>query len=200
MSRLYHSARRYEAAEERILGRAEAAEAQFLQLKALIEAIEGADTLEALQALGAQAPAKQAKQRASTVKGVPPRLPYKRYIRQKTGQEIRVGRGAKDNDALTFRHSKGHDLWFHIRGPPGAHVTIPNPGPSPSLDLLLDGAILALKYGGRQVGDDGEVSYTRVKYVKRAPGGVPGRVTHSQDKTLYVRISEESLAGLKRED
>jgi hypothetical protein len=43
---------------------------------------------------------------------------------------VRVGRGAKDNDALV-KSARGHDLWLHARDRTGAHVIIPSTGRHP---------------------------------------------------------------------
>ena len=40
--------------------------------------------------------------------------------------EIRVGKGAGDNDKLSLEpeHRDGHDWWLHAAGCPGSHVVI----------------------------------------------------------------------------
>jgi predicted ribosome quality control (RQC) complex YloA/Tae2 family protein len=40
------------------------------------------------------------------------------------GFEILVGKGAKDNDHLTFRVAKSNDLWLHAADYPGSHVVV----------------------------------------------------------------------------
>ena len=47
---------------------------------------------------------------------------YHREVAEKIGP--RVGKSAKDNDALTLRHAKPNDLWLHVRGMPGSHVLL----------------------------------------------------------------------------
>lgn len=119
-------------------------------------------------------------------------------FRAPSGHEIRVGRRARDNDELTFRHSKGNDVWLHARGRPGAHVVIRAPGPSPSPELLIPAAQLALLHAGMKEGDRGEVTWTRVKHVSKPKGSKPGSVVPTQDKVLYVEIEPETLARLER--
>ena len=41
-------------------------------------------------------------------------IPYRSY-RSSGGLEIRVGRGARHNDDLTFHHSAPDDVWLHAR-------------------------------------------------------------------------------------
>ena len=63
------------------------------------------------------------------------------------GSEIWVGRGAKHNDAMTFRHARGHDIWLHARDAAGAHVILRRSSNSEvHPEALIDAAVLA-KYG-----------------------------------------------------
>lgn len=201
LARFYRLARRHEAAVESLLSRAAAAEERLAELTSLQAAVEVAPDVPSLEGLRLRARVKVEAARAATRHPkAAPRLPYLRF-RSRDGLEIRVGRGAVDNDALTFRHSAGNDVWLHARGTPGAHVVVPcGRGASPPLDTLLDAAALALKHAGRQEGDDGDVSWTHVKHVRRVPGGPPGRVTITHDRTLYVRLTPEALGAISRWD
>ncbi len=127
-----------------------------------------------------------------------PRRPYVPW-RTPSGHELRVGRGAADNDQLTFRHSKGNDVWLHVRGRPGAHVVIRDPGTSPSPELLLLAAQLTLVKSGLSVGDREEVTWTRVKHVSKPKGSKPGSVVPRQGKVLYVEVERDALDVLTRE-
>jgi predicted ribosome quality control (RQC) complex YloA/Tae2 family protein len=126
-----------------------------------------------------------------------PRLPYRAW-RTAGGVELRVGRGARDNDDLTFRHSRGNDIWLHVRGRPGAHVVIRNPGPQPAPELLLLAAQLALRHSGVKEGAREEVAWTRVKHVRKPKGLPPGKVMPTQVKVLYVEAASEELRGLEK--
>lgn len=66
---------------------------------------------------------KKVKQRQGVVNE--PRLPYKVYISH-DGLEIRVGRGAEDNDLLSCdkRYRHNNDWWMHVSGSPGSHIVI----------------------------------------------------------------------------
>src|SRR4029453_7613520 len=50
----------------------------------------------------------------------------RRYL-STDGYEILVGRGARDNDNLTFRVAQPNDLWMHTGDYPGSHVVVRNP-------------------------------------------------------------------------
>lgn len=123
------------------------------------------------------------------------RLPYRSYS-SPSGHEIRVGRGARDNDELTLRLSRGNDLFLHVRGRPGAHVIVCRPGKNPSPALLLLAAQLALANSGIGDGDRAEVLWTRVKEVRKPRGMAPGAVLLRSEKVLYVEASREVLDQL----
>lgn len=125
------------------------------------------------------------------------RLPYRAW-RTPSGFEIRVGRSAADNDALTFRHARGNDVWLHVRGRPGAHVVIRNPGTSPSPELLVIGAQLALAHSGLKEGAREEVAWTRVKEVRKPKGLAPGKVLIRSEKVLYLSTDPAALEKLER--
>lgn len=126
-----------------------------------------------------------------------PRLPYRVY-RAPSGAEIRVGRGARDNDDLTFRHSKGNDVWLHVRGRPGAHVVIRDPGPHPAPELLVVAAQVALQHSGIDGGAREEVAWTRVKWVRKPKGLPPGKVMPEQVKVLYVEADPAVVQALEQ--
>jgi predicted ribosome quality control (RQC) complex YloA/Tae2 family protein len=124
-----------------------------------------------------------------------PSLPYREY-RSRTGQRIRAGRGAQENDALTFRLSKGNDVWLHVRGIHGAHVVVPLERDEPLTDeTLLDAALLAAHHSDARGQLAVDVAWTRVKYVRKVKGS-PGAVTFSQDKTVLARQDGERIAQL----
>ena len=113
-------------------------------------------------------------------------LPYRRF-RSSGGLEIRVGRGARANDDLTFRHSRPDDVWMHVRQSPGAHVVLRwnGEGRPPRRDLHEAAALAALHSGARHAGK-AAVSWTRRKYVRKPRGSPPGRVAAERTETVFV--------------
>ena len=155
--------------------------------------------LPALRALSARVAAAAPRGVAARARGreqPSPRLPYREY-RSAAGHAIWVGRGAADNDALTFRHARGNDLWLHTRDAPGPHVVVPlRGGLALAEPTLLDAATLAAHFsplgGEAQV----DVSYTYVKNLRKPKGTAAGRVFLSEAKTLRVRIDRDRLERL----
>ena len=115
-----------------------------------------------------------------------PRLPYRSYWWKAV--EIRVGKGARDNDDLTVHHARGNDVWMHARGRPGAHVVVRFREAAPPLELLIAAAQLALTHAGVRDGDRAEVVWTRVKEVKKPKGLPPGKVLAGAERVLLVDV------------
>ncbi len=124
-------------------------------------------------------------------------LPFKRFL-SASGQEIWVGRNAKENDRLTVQSSKGDDFWYHARGWAGSHVLVPmrrNKDLDPQTHL--DAATLAAHYSKAR-GESAEVMYTRARYVRKTKGAPAGEVFVSKSKTIYIIPEKERLKRLKR--
>jgi hypothetical protein len=117
----------------------------------------------------------------------PRSLPYRRY-RTSGGLEVRVGRGAAANDALTFRHAAPTDIWLHARDVGGAHVILrwahreANP---PGADLT-EAAVLAALHSRARTSATVPVDWTRRKYVRKPRKARPGRVRVERARTLFV--------------
>jgi len=184
-------------------------EARLLELWPMVEALESvlsqiaeAAQTEQLEALDAEARrlgvrAKQQERPAEGRRGAPPRLPYRRFFAL-DGSEIWLGRGAADNDTMTFRHARGQDLFIHARDVAGSHVILRSHGrgTSPSPDALLDAATLAAWHS--KLRQDGIVSvlYTERKHVRKGKGLGPGRVTVAATRTIEVRVEQARIDRL----
>jgi predicted ribosome quality control (RQC) complex YloA/Tae2 family protein len=160
----------------------------------LARALAGsADDAEVREALGGGAPSKDAPREAR------PSLPY-RVFRSSGGLEIRVGRGAKHNDELTFKHSSPGDVWLHARHVGGAHVILrwPGPGNPPARDLAEAATLAALHSKARTSGSV-PVDWTFRKYVRKPRKSPPGRVAVERIETLFVRPDPGMLEVLGSE-
>lgn len=125
-----------------------------------------------------------------------PRLPYK-VFHGVAGGEIRVGRNARDNDDLTFRHAAGNDLWLHTADTPGSHVVLRLPqGGDPHPEELIDAAHLAVHHSPLKSAARARVHVARRKEVHKPRGAKAGLVTLSGGKILDVRMQPERLRRL----
>ncbi len=138
-----------------------------------------------------------------------PRLPY-RVFEGARGTEIRVGRSARDNDALSLKLCNGNDLWFHTADAPGSHVVLrtsvhakgKGKGREPEADPeeLLDAAHLAVHFSPLQGAEKADVHVCACKQVHKPKGAKPGLVTLSGGRILQVRVQPERLERLLRAD
>ena len=115
-----------------------------------------------------------------------PTLPYRSYT-SSGGLEIRVGRGARRNDDLTFHHSRPNDVWLHARHAAGAHVILrwTHPESPPATDLE-EAAVLAANYSGARSSGTVPVDWTRRKWVRKPRGAAPGAVIPERVRTVFV--------------
>ncbi len=114
------------------------------------------------------------------------RRPYHRF-RSSLGTEIRVGRSARSNHELTFRHSDPDDVWLHARHASGAHVILRWSGDgSPAPRDLEEAAVLAALNSKSRTSATVPVDWTRRKYVRKPRGAAPGTVVVEREKTVFV--------------
>jgi hypothetical protein len=132
--------------------------------------------------------------------GEPSALPFRRY-HSSGGLEIRVGRGSRHNDELTFRHSSPDDIWLHARDVAGAHVILRwgREGNPPARDLEEAATLAALGSKARTSGSV-PVDWTRRKYVRKPRKAPPGLVTPDRVKTVFVEPSPELESRLRDDD
>lgn len=178
---LYAEAARRERAKARLPALLEKAEKGIRELEEMRDGLRE----------GSLSP-EEVRKRLPTTQGRSPgkmqgeRLPYRTY-RSSGGLEIRVGRGSKDNDALTFKHSRPMDIWLHARDSSGAHVILRwDREGSPPKKELEEAAILAALNSGNRGSATVPVDWTRRKYVRKARKAPPGTVIPQEVRTLFV--------------
>ena len=124
------------------------------------------------------------------------RRPYQAF-RGANDRAILVGRGGEDNDALTTRHARPHDLWLHARGTPGAHVVVPlDKNTSCPGELLADAAMLAVHFSDARGEASWEVTYVPRRHVRKPKGSAPGAVTFTREKVMVVRMDAARVTRL----
>ena len=195
--RLYDEAARRERAAERLPAEIERVRERAAAVEQALERLPETGPGEEAWELAGGRPAPQ---EARGGGGGAQRLPYHVY-RSSGGLEIRVGRGARQNDELTFHHSHTEDIWLHARQVPGAHVILrwgrkdENP---PRRDLLEAAVAAAVHSEARHSGTVG-VDWTRRKYVRSPRKAPPGVVLPERVQTVFVEPSEAVLAKLRPE-
>ena len=131
------------------------------------------------------------KTRAVSKRAEPERIPGVRHYVSSDGYEILVGRGARDNDHLTFRIARPNDLWLHAGDYPGSHVIVRNPTRKEVPQrTMIEAAQLAGKFS--QASEDRKVvvHYTQRKFLSKPKGAAPGLVRMSSFKSITVEPRE----------
>ncbi|HPR17944.1 MAG TPA: NFACT RNA binding domain-containing protein [Candidatus Cloacimonadota bacterium] len=128
-------------------------------------------------------------------------VPTENYKKLKVDEnwEIYIGRTSRENDFLTTKLAKPHDWWFHTRIFRGTHVILRNLRKNElpeNLKLLC--CRLAAYYSKAKKSGNVPVDFTEIRYVRKPRGAVPGYVTYTNQKTLYVdpislRAAKEQL-------
>jgi predicted ribosome quality control (RQC) complex YloA/Tae2 family protein len=192
--RLYQAAGKRDRAAARIPGLLRTAEAERRRLTALADRVrEGAATPEDMARLRRRARSRDRDADAP--------LPYHTY-RSTGGLEIRVGRGARANDELTFRHSSPHDIWLHARDAAGAHVILrwTRQDANPPARDIAEAAVLAALSSRARTSGTVPVDWTRRKYVRKPRKAPPGAVLPERVRTVFVEPDPAVRDRLRLED
>lgn len=105
------------------------------------------------------------------------------------GFEILVGRGARENDDLTFREAEPRDFWLHVAGYTGSHVVVRNPDElaEPPRAVAQRAAELAAWHSkARNARGKVEVHLCRVADVRKPRGFPAGKVELRRWESLKV--------------
>ena len=151
-----------------------------------------------LEALGVSITAPKEEARKRRQAGA--RLPYREFVTL-DASSVLVGRGAADNDRLTLRVARPHDLWLHARGVTGAHVIVRlTKGQSCSPEVLVDAATLAAHFSDLRGETIVDVLYTPRRFVHKRKGSPVGSVTLGSEKVIAVRIETGRLERLLKSE
>ena len=104
------------------------------------------------------------------------------------GREVLIGKGARENDELTFEVAAPEDFWFHVADYSGSHVVVRNPGKDGELEeaILLKAAQLAAYFSQARNASKVEVHYTKRKHVTKPRRAKAGLVRLLEFKSIKV--------------
>jgi len=105
------------------------------------------------------------------------------------GFEILVGKGARENDELTFRVARPRDLWLHAAGFAGSHVVVklPEGVDDAPRSVILRAAELAAWYSkAREARGKIPVHLCRAGNVHKRRGAPAGQVEIERYETVRV--------------
>jgi predicted ribosome quality control (RQC) complex YloA/Tae2 family protein len=157
-------------------------EAQREELESIIEARAPG----ALDAFTAE-PKREGTRRQDQKKKQAEQVPGARRYTSSDGYEILVGRAARDNDNLTFRIARPHDLWLHAADYPGSHVIVRNPTRAEIPHrTLIEAAQFAAHFSQARNDTKVTVHYTQRKFLSKPKGSAPGLVRMSSFRSITV--------------
>jgi predicted ribosome quality control (RQC) complex YloA/Tae2 family protein len=114
-----------------------------------------------------------------------------RRYRSSDGYEVIVGRSARDNDSLTFRVARPHDLWLHAGDYPGSHVIVRNSGRGEIPHrTIIEAAQLAAKFSQASKDSKVTIHYTQRKFISKPKGAASGLVRISSFRSITVEPGE----------
>lgn len=113
--------------------------------------------------------------------------PYRSLV--VSGFEVLIGRGARENDQLTFEIASPQDRWLHVAGgSPGSHVIIRNPAGGTIPDAVLSRAASHAAWYSKARGAPWvEVHHCRVEDVQKPRGAPAGLVRLRRHERIRVR-------------
>lgn len=102
--------------------------------------------------------------------------------------EVLIGRGASENDYLTFKVAERNDLWLHVGGgTPGSHVVIRNPDRAEIPQSVIETAAKAAAWYSKARGAPRvEVHYCLASHVSKPRGAPAGLVEIERFKKVKV--------------
>lgn len=195
---LFKKARRLERGATIAQERAAAATAAIASLEELSAAIPGAGPKElgALENRAAALGVRSPREAPSRPEAPAARRPFRTFVSSE-GRTVLVGRSAADNDELTLRTARPHDLWLHARGASGSHVVVPlERDRTCPPQTLAEAAMLAAHFSRFRDDARVEVIYTPRRYVRKRRGAKPGSVAVEREKVLLVAMDRGRLAIL----
>jgi predicted ribosome quality control (RQC) complex YloA/Tae2 family protein len=104
------------------------------------------------------------------------------------GREVLIGKGARENDELTFDVASPEDFWFHVADYSGSHVVVRNPQRDRELEesVLVKAAQMAAYFSQARNSSKVEVHYTKRKHVTKPRRAKPGLVRLLEFKSIKV--------------
>ena len=153
------------------------------------------EIVQELDALGFIQPRKEPgngrKARKKRGRGAP--MPAK--FKAPSGHDMYVGKNNLQNDHLTMRLARAHDMWFHAKEIHGAHVIVRRrPNEELPDETLHAAALLAAYYSQAQMSSNVAVDYTEARNVRKPRGARPGMVIYGSHKTIWVTPSRDALS------
>ncbi|MDF2566747.1 MAG: hypothetical protein K0R90_203 [Oscillospiraceae bacterium] len=192
----YNEYRKAATAEKMLKKLIKQAEEELIYLDTVFDSVARttgeSELLEIREELSEQGYIKNYKNKNKQLKPQPPL----KYVSSE-GFVILCGRNNKQNDKLTLREARNHDIWCHTHNIPGSHVIIVTQGQDVSDKTVEQACIIAAFNSKARNSAQVPVDYTEIKNVKKPNGAKPGMVIFENNKTAYVTPDENTVNQLR---
>lgn len=176
-------------AEQKLVKLIEQDKQEIEYFDAVLDALSRAETLTDISAIRDELAAEGYIKRAPSLKRTPQKISFGEAV-SPSGYKVLYGKNNRMNEELTLKTANKNDMWFHIKDMAGSHVVVLCGGKELSEEDMDFAATLAAQNSkGAKLGT-APVDYTRIKNVRKIPGGKTGMVTYTDFKTYFVRNQE----------
>jgi len=112
-----------------------------------------------------------------------------------SGKLMLVGKNAIENDLLVKKFSRGNDLWFHSEKVEGSHVVLKYNKKDETFSEkdIEEASLIAGYYSKLRKYGEGNIVYTRCKYLNKPKKSKPGLVIYHNNKTIFIKIDETKV-------
>jgi predicted ribosome quality control (RQC) complex YloA/Tae2 family protein len=183
----FSKARRARASRTESERRRKALEQQERAMAALVTECDGCTTADDVEEFQ-ERHAKQLRRLKIMTERQSPELPPFRTFTVTGGYEVWVGKSSTNNDLLTMKYAKPHDLWFHARGSSGSHAILRVSDRSTHIpkEAIRQAAGIAAYYSKMRKAKSVPVAWCERKYVRKPKGVPPGTVTLEREEVMFV--------------
>lgn len=102
------------------------------------------------------------------------------------GYTFLVGKNNKQNDYLSTKTLKNHDIWFHTKDIHSSHGVLQTNNTTPSIDVIIRCSQIIAYYSKARQSSNVPVDYTLGQYVKKPSGSKPGMIIYTHNSTVNV--------------
>jgi predicted ribosome quality control (RQC) complex YloA/Tae2 family protein len=129
------------------------------------------------------------------------KIPYRHFTLD--GWDLYTGKNDAQNDEMTTRFARPHDLWLHVAGHAGSHVIIRRPDRTTVVpqEIIKKAASLAVWFSKAKHTSYAEVHVTDARFVHKRRHAPAGEVIAERCKSVRVSpCSPEDLFPSKYDD
>ncbi len=126
-----------------------------------------------------------------------PEKPKPAHFVTANGYDVYAGKNNVQNEYLTLKTAGRYDWFFHVKAAPGSHVILVQKDEEPPAEDFTAAAEIAAYYSSKRGGENIEVDYTQVRYVKKPAGSAPGFVIYSKNYSAVVTPDQDKIEKMR---